>query len=79
LPAYLQSGWIDPEKPIFVSKKATAESTDRLGSYLKEIDELKQLSAIYNSVQPSEFDFVDVLKNIYESNQYRIISDSQIN
>ena len=79
LPAYLQSGWIDPEKPIFVSKKATAESTDRLGSYLKEIDELKQLSAIYNSVQPSEFDFVDVLKNIYESNQYRIISDPQIN
>ena len=46
---------------------------------LAEIDEHKQLSVIYNSVQPSEFDFVDVLKNIYESNQYRIISDSQIN
>ena len=46
---------------------------------LVEIDELKQLSVIYNSVQPSDLDFVDVLKNIYESNQYRIISDSQIN
>jgi len=42
------------------------------------VDELKQLSAIYNSVTPSNFDFVDVVKNIYRNGQYRIISDPQI-
>ena len=78
LPAYLQKGWIDPDKPIFVSKHGDEESTTRLGRYLKEMDELKQISAIYNSVQPSDFDFVDVVKNIYKSNQYRIFSDPQI-
>jgi RNA polymerase sigma factor (sigma-70 family) len=79
LPAYLQRGWIDPEKPIFVSKNEAVEPPARLGKYLKEIDELKRLSVVYNSVQPSDFDFVDALKNIYESDQFRIISDPQIN
>jgi RNA polymerase sigma factor (sigma-70 family) len=79
LPAYLQSGWINPEQPIFVSKNEEAEPPARLGKYLKEIDELKRLSVIYNSVQPADFDFVDALKNIYESKQFRIISDPQIN
>ena len=79
LPAYLQSGWIDPDKPIFVSKDEKVEPPARLGRYLREIDELKQLSVVYNSVQPSDFDFVDALKNIYASNQFRIISDPQIN
>jgi len=60
-------------------RKLCAGYKSRFILYLKEIDELKQLSVIYNSVQPSDFDFVDVLKNIYESNQFRIISDPQIN
>ena len=78
LPVYLQKGWIDPDKPIFVPKHGNEQSATTLGKYLKEMDELKQLSAIYNSVQPSDFDFVDVVKNIYKSNRYRIFSDPQI-
>jgi hypothetical protein len=54
------------------------ESPTKLGRYLKEVDELKQISAIYKSVTPSNFDFVDVVKNIYKNDQYRIISDPQI-
>jgi len=78
LPAYLQKGWIDPDKPVFVSKHGDEESNTRLGRYLKEMDELKQISAVYNSVKPSEIDFVDVVKNIYQNNQYRILSDPQL-
>ncbi|UCE55889.1 MAG: hypothetical protein JSV31_10710, partial [Desulfobacterales bacterium] len=78
LPAYLEKGWIDPDKPIFVSKHGNVESPTKLGRYLKEVDELKQISAIYKSVTPSNFDFVDVVKNIYKNDQYRIISDPQI-
>jgi len=61
-----------------VPKHGDEESNTKLGRYLKEMDELKQIRAIYNSVQPSEFDFVDVVKSIYQSNQYRILSDPQL-
>jgi RNA polymerase sigma factor (sigma-70 family) len=78
LPAYLQKSWINPDKPIFVPRQGTEESATRLGRYLKELDELKQLSTVYNSIQPSDFDFVGVVKGIYNNNQYRIFSDPQI-
>ena len=75
LPAYLQKGWINPDKPIFAPKRGIEETAARLGRYLKEMDELKQLSVVYNSIQPSGFDFVGVVKSIYNNNQYRIFSD----
>jgi hypothetical protein len=78
LPAYLQKGWVDPDKPVFISKHGDGESNTKLGRYLREMDELKQISAVYNSVQPSDFDFVDVVKSIYQNNQYRILSDPQL-
>jgi len=78
LPAYLQKGWINPDKPMFVPKHGNEESATRLGKYLKEMDELKQISAVYNSIRPSDFDFVDVIRNIYNTNQYRIFTDPQI-
>jgi len=30
------------------------------------MDELKKLSFIYNSIPPSDFDFVDTVKDIYQ-------------
>ena len=33
--------------------------------YTYSMDELKQISAFYNSIQPSDFDFVDVVKNYF--------------
>ncbi len=75
LPAYLQKGWIDPDRPIFISEKSEGEKQVKLGSYMKEMDELKKLSFIYNSIPPSDFDFVDTVKNIYKNKQFRITSD----
>jgi RNA polymerase sigma factor (sigma-70 family) len=78
LPSYLEKGWINPDKPIFVSKHGKVASPTKLGRYLKEVDELRQISAIYKSVTPTNFDFVDAVKNIYKNDNYRIISDPQI-
>ena len=78
LPAYLKKGWIDPDKPIFVPKKSDGEAPIKLGSYLMELDELKKLSLIYNSIPPSDFDFVDTVKEIYQNEQYRITSDPML-
>ena len=75
LPAYLKNGWIDPDRPIFISKNTDGETPIKLGSYLKEMDELKKLSFIYNSIPPSGFNFVDTVKDIYMNKQYRITSD----
>lgn len=77
VPAYLKNGWIDPNKPAFVKKFGHAEPPTRLGHYLRELDELKQISAIYNSVSPSNFDFVGVLKDIFKNSRYRIFTDSE--
>lgn len=78
LPAYLKKGWIDPDRPIFVSKASDGEVSVKLGTYLKELDELKKLSLIYNSVPPSDFDFVDTVKEIYQNEEYRITSDPML-
>jgi len=77
LPAYLKKGWIDPNRPIFIPKNSDGEAQVKLGSYIKEMDELKKISFIYNSIPPSNFDFVDTVKEIYQNKQYRITSDSQ--
>jgi RNA polymerase sigma factor (sigma-70 family) len=78
LPAYLKKGWIDPDRPIFIPKNSDEKSPLKLGSYLKEMDELKKLSFIYNAIPPSDFDFVDTVKEIYQNKQYRITSDPQL-
>jgi RNA polymerase sigma factor (sigma-70 family) len=78
LPAYLEKGWINPEKPMFVDVLGDAAQPVRIGEYLSELDELKQLSALYNSSQPSTIDFVSTIKKLYSTDRFRIMSDPQI-
>lgn len=78
LPAYLKNGWIDPDKPIFTKKDSSVDAPVRLGHYMKEMNELKQLSVIYNSVQPPNFDFVESVRDIYKKSRYHVVSDFKI-
>lgn len=80
LPAYLKKGWIDPDKPIFVPEDSDRETKTSvaLGRYLKEMDELKKLSAVYNSVSPPGIDFVESIKEIYQNEKYRITSEPRL-
>lgn len=78
LAAHMIEGWIAPDKLIFVSAKDDVSEPTPLGHYLKELDELERLSALYKAVPHSGFDFVSVLRDIHQSGQYRLISDSKL-
>jgi RNA polymerase sigma factor (sigma-70 family) len=78
LAAHMKEGWIDPDKLLFVSSPDGVESPTNLKHYLKELDELERISAIYKSVPPTGFDFVGFFKNLHKDGHYRIISDPQI-
>ncbi len=75
LPAYLKNGWIDPDKPIFISKHSDGKMTAKLKQYFKEMNELKKVSLIYNSIPPSNFNFVSTVRHILENKEYQITSD----
>lgn len=75
LPVYLKNGWINPDKPIFTEKHSKVDPPARLGHYMREMSELKQLSTIYNSVQPPNFDFIESVRDIYKKNRYSVVSD----
>jgi RNA polymerase sigma factor (sigma-70 family) len=77
-PAYLKKGWINPDKPMFVARHGDVGPPTKLGEYLSELDELKQLSALYTSAQPSNIDFVSVVRRLYSNDRYRILADPQI-
>lgn len=79
LPIYLKKGWIRPDKPMFTDKHDTEEEPARLGDYLREMDELSKMTALYRSVAPSSPDFVNVVKEICQTDRYRILSDPQFN
>ncbi len=78
LPVYLKKGWIHPDRPLFADRHDTDGSPARLGDYLKEMDELGQLTALYRSAAPSSPDFVARIKRIYDDPHYRILADPQV-
>jgi RNA polymerase sigma factor (sigma-70 family) len=78
LPGYLKGGWINPDKPVFTDKNAKVDPPELLGHYMQEMEELKQLSAIYNSLPAAKFDFVQAVRDIYKKNRYRIITDPRV-
>jgi len=78
LPGYVKQGWIHPDKPMFRDKHGAKEEPARLGDFLREMDELGQITALYRSVAPSSPDFVAMVKEIYDDRRYRILADPQI-
>jgi hypothetical protein len=63
---------------MFATKSGIEEKPARLGDYLREMDELGRLTALYRSVSPSSPDFVARVKRIYDDPRYRILADPQI-
>lgn len=75
-PIYLKKGWIDPDKPMFNSHSEEAGLKKPMNHYLKEMDELSRLSAIYKSVPATTFDFVAALKEMTQSTRFSIFRDA---
>ncbi len=80
LARHLEQGWIDPQRPLFVSASDEPEDPNVLRQYLREIDELGRVSALYKSFPRNESptDFAVLVKTMVENKEYRILSDPQI-
>ncbi len=74
-PLYIKKGWIDPERPMFRTDIEQTGSHKPLNHYLKELNELARLSAIYESMPQADFDFVNTLRDIHQSGCFGIFSD----
>lgn len=73
----LQNGWIVPNKTLLASRKEECETTSKLADYLKELDELSRVSALYKSFPASHSptDFSVMIKGIINDEEYRVLSD----
>ncbi len=75
LTAHTEQGWIDPQKPIFVSADDPVQDPLILKQYLKELDELGRISALFKSLprQKSALNVVEMVKQMVEKKNYRIL------
>ena len=80
LGGHMAWGWIDPQTPLFVSLSGDQEDPATLRQYLKELDDLGRISALYKSFPRNESstDFAAQIKTMLENKEYRILSDPQI-
>ena len=81
LAGHISQGWIDPQKPVFVNGSEQTQDPIKLRQYLKELDELSRISVMFKSVLTKKCatDFAATLKDMVAENNYRILSDPQIN
>ncbi len=80
LEGHLQRGWVNPQKPLFTNLSANdLEGNEPLGAYMKELDELGRVSALYKSVELNEeaADFSELVKELVENEDYRVFSNLQ--
>jgi RNA polymerase sigma factor (sigma-70 family) len=80
LDGHVAQGWIDPKKPIFVSPLEEPEDPNTLRQYLKELDDLGRISALFKSFprKVSSTDFAGQIKKMFEHKKYHILSDPKI-
>ena len=81
LAGHMNQGWIDPQRPVFVSASNESENPVNLRQYLKELDELSRISVMFKSVlrKKCSTDFATIVKDLVENKNFRILTDPQIN
>lgn len=80
LEGHLQRGWVNPQKPLFTDLASNdLQGNETLGAYMKELDELGRVSALYKSTGLNEksVDFSKLVKELVENEGYRIFSSLQ--
>ncbi|MFH1294097.1 MAG: hypothetical protein ABIJ44_08215, partial [Pseudomonadota bacterium] len=77
---HITHGFVDTEKPIFVSPSEDQEDPATLRQYLKELDELGRVSALFKSFPRNESstDYTSLVKKMVENKSFRILSDPQV-
>jgi len=76
----VRQGWLNPNLPLFVSEAEPGESPIVLRDYMKELDELGKVSAMFNAVPAMEslVDFASQIKDMLDAKEYRIFEDTRL-
>lgn len=77
---HVGQGWIDPQKPLFATAANPGEDQATLRDYMKELDDLGKLSAMFHAFPRtrSPQDFAAYIKEVLDSGEYRILEEPQI-
>ncbi len=73
----LRQGWLNPERLLFVSREEGAKEPARLRDYMRELDELARVAAMFNAMPGtnSPVDFAAQVRDILAAGEYRVFSD----
>jgi RNA polymerase sigma factor (sigma-70 family) len=75
---HLKRGWINPQKTLFAEKSGEdPEDNAVLGAYMKELDELGRVAALYKAsvLGEASVDFSGVVKELVDKGEYRVFSE----
>jgi RNA polymerase sigma factor (sigma-70 family) len=77
---HVAQGWMNPEKPLFVSRNDRTENPTRLRHYMQELDELSKISLMFKSFPPKRSSryVASTVKELVQRKNYRILTDPQI-
>ena len=78
---HVAKGWLNPEKPIFAPPDSRTEPPAALRDYMKELDDLGKVSAMYHALPASRkrMDFAAHIKGVLGSGEYRIFDELKLN
>ena len=77
---HVVQGWMNPEKPLFVSRTDHIDNPIRIRHYMKELDELSKISLMFKSFpqKKSPVHVASMVKDFVQKKNYRILRDPQI-
>ncbi len=77
LAGHVEAGWINPDRPVFVSKDENNDDPRVLREYMKELDALGKVSALFKSFpeKDSSKDYSALVKSLVDEGRFRIFSE----
>lgn len=73
---HVREGWLNPDKPVFVDPNQAHDRPEALRDYMRELDQLGKVSALFRSLDRSgpAKDYSTMVKSLLEKSEYRILS-----
>ncbi len=77
---HMQNQWVSPENLIFMKNGFQTQSNEELAEYLRELDELSRISALFKAYpqSPCPRDISHEIKKIIDQDTYRVLADQSI-
>jgi RNA polymerase sigma factor (sigma-70 family) len=77
---HVDQGWMNPEKPLFVSRNDQTENPTRLRHYMQELDELGKISLMFKTFPPKKSAryVASMVKELVQKKNYRILTDPKV-